>query len=311
MEIADFNIDEELFAPKKRGISEDNIASLGKLEPRRFKLADFSNPLESPRCSGEGYKLSFPFEETFAPCFNGCCKKENIGFRKYKGAKCKVYTYLNALSAGDATDIEQWIKLVSKYVAIRDFLSMTFALDYDKKSGNPDNEQTKIGKLRSRAKPYGQTPTKDTYNAADELVTECVRFLSRIECYLEYSDVIVAVPSSHPKRQYNLPRYLAKNISDNVDKPDYSENVKSQKHKEIKDASVAEKLTILKGTIQVDKEVFKNKGVILLDDLYQSGATMNYVAMKLLEAGAKRVMGLACEKTCRNDDNTATNNAKR
>jgi hypothetical protein len=25
---------------------------------------------------------------------------------------------------------------------------------------------------------------------------------------------------------------------------------------------------------------------------------MNYIAMQLLEAGAKRVFGLACEKTC-------------
>ena len=30
---------------------------------------------------------------------------------------------------------------------------------------------------------------------------------------------------------------------------------------------------------------------------------MNYVAMLLLEQGAKKVYGLACEKTCRNHDN--------
>jgi hypothetical protein len=32
---------------------------------------------------------------------------------------------------------------------------------------------------------------------------------------------------------------------------------------------------------------------------------MNYVAMLLLEAGAKKVYGMACEKTCSNDDNVS------
>lgn len=30
---------------------------------------------------------------------------------------------------------------------------------------------------------------------------------------------------------------------------------------------------------------------------------MNWVGMELLNAGARKVFGLACEKTCRNDDN--------
>jgi predicted amidophosphoribosyltransferase len=47
----------------------------------------------------------------------------------------------------------------------------------------------------------------------------------------------------------------------------------------------------------------EGRTVLLLDDLYQSGISMNYVAMELLAAGVKEVFGLACEKTCRNDDN--------
>ena len=43
----------------------------------------------------------------------------------------------------------------------------------------------------------------------------------------------------------------------------------------------------------------------LVDDLYQSGVSMNYVAILLLEAGARKVFGLACEKTCSNDDNVS------
>ena len=71
----------------------------------------------------------------------------------------------------------------------------------------------------------------------------------------------------------------------------------------MKDALLEDKLEALEGTIEVDPEPFKDKVVLLVDDLYQSGVSMNYVAMLLLEAGAKKVYGLACEKTCSNDDN--------
>jgi predicted amidophosphoribosyltransferase len=49
--------------------------------------------------------------------------------------------------------------------------------------------------------------------------------------------------------------------------------------------------------------IFTNKPVLLLDDLYQSEVSMNYCALLLLQAGAKKIFGLACEKTCRNDGN--------
>jgi len=45
--------------------------------------------------------------------------------------------------------------------------------------------------------------------------------------------------------------------------------------------------------------------VLLIDDLYQSGASSYHVAMLMLETGAKKVFGLACEKTCRNDDKSS------
>lgn len=44
----------------------------------------------------------------------------------------------------------------------------------------------------------------------------------------------------------------------------------------------------------------KNKSVLLIDDLYRSGITMQYIAMKLKEAGASRVFGIAIIKGLRN-----------
>jgi predicted amidophosphoribosyltransferase len=43
--------------------------------------------------------------------------------------------------------------------------------------------------------------------------------------------------------------------------------------------------------------------VILIDDLYQSGITMQYVASRLLQAGAASVLSLTIVKSNRDTDN--------
>ena len=49
-----------------------------------------------------------------------------------------------------------------------------------------------------------------------------------------------------------------------------------------------------------NKEQLKNKVVILFDDLYMSGVTLQYIAMKLKEAGVQRVLGLTIVKSRNN-----------
>ena len=47
----------------------------------------------------------------------------------------------------------------------------------------------------------------------------------------------------------------------------------------------------------------KKGSVILLDDLYQSGVTFQYVGMKLLSSGASRILGLSLVKGRGDRDN--------
>ena len=47
----------------------------------------------------------------------------------------------------------------------------------------------------------------------------------------------------------------------------------------------------------------REKDIIIIDDLYQSGFTMWTVAQLLKKKGAKRVFGLACVKSLRDTDN--------
>ena len=187
---------------------------------------------------------------------------------------------------------------------MNDLLALSFALDYERDGGNPNEPQTEIGELRTQAKPYGdQAATALTMKAADRLVKRCMSFLKEMICY-DSADCVVAMPPSDPSKGYNLPRYLAGKVAEAWGRPDLSKHVRTTKKREsLKSAAVAEKLETLMGTIEVDKDIFHKKNVLLIDDLYQSGISMNYCALTLLRAGASKVFGLACEKTCRNDDN--------
>jgi len=85
---------------------------------------------------------------------------------------------------------------------MKDFLAISFALDYDKEGGNPQKSQTGIGALRAQAKPYGgSVATAQTTQAADKLVEHCVTFLNAMECYAK-ADCIVAMP---PQLFYTTP----------------------------------------------------------------------------------------------------------
>lgn len=70
----------------------------------------------------------------------------------------------------------------------------------------------------------------------------------------------------------------------------------------MKDTPAAARLKLLDGTLEIDDDPVRFKRILLVDDLYQSGTTMNYVALELIEKLAKAVYGLSCEKTCANLD---------
>ena len=69
---------------------------------------------------------------------------------------------------------------------------------------------------------------------------------------------------------------------------------------QLKNVSVEERQKLLEGAHKVDSAEIKGKNILLLDDLYQSGATMNAVAAILLsKGGAAKVFALALTRTKR------------
>lgn len=285
---------------EQKPITVANINEMLTWKPRRMKLEDeWRNALHEPTGTYQDWSLVLPFCEILKNAFESMCSVRSIGLRVSQSGRC--YTFFP-----DKTDLDtvrEFLSKVGSYIVLRDCLALSFALDYDRIKGNPNNPQTVIGKLRSRAKPYQRDTSGDTYDAANEMVSHCMDFIREMTCYQDIT-CVVAVPPSDPQKPFNLPRYLASEIGKALKISDRSPGVQTVKAREsLRGTDIKKKLSTIEGTISVDPTALRNQVVLLIDDLYQSGVSMNYTAMLLLKAGAKRIYGLACEKTCTNDDN--------
>jgi predicted amidophosphoribosyltransferase len=119
-------------------------------------------------------------------------------------------------------------------------------------------------------------------------------------------DGFVAVPSSNPTKQFSLPRGFAAEVARHTGKADLSSAVtKPNATPQMKNLSKAQKVEALLGSVTIDRAKVVGKTIVVVDDLYQSGLTVNYIAEELRAAGAKALFGLTVVKTLRDDDNVS------
>jgi competence protein ComFC len=111
-------------------------------------------------------------------------------------------------------------------------------------------------------------------------------------------DVIVPVPPSR-KREFQPVVEIADRLGEQLLKPSLVSAVtKIQETPELKDVfGYAERRKLLEGAFAVDGGAVQGLRVLLVDDLYRSGATAAVVARELLSAGAGAVYFLAMTKT--------------
>ncbi|HEY9786826.1 MAG TPA: phosphoribosyltransferase family protein [Candidatus Obscuribacterales bacterium] len=303
---------------RKQGesISEEDLQKLLTMQPRRHRLIDPSwhnlpwTALQAPVGDKTDYSLSFPFFETFCPAFDEFCHArgnapaiERLPFERQNGDRVS-YTYLKNATNDQLNEIGEWVGCISQFVGIRDSLRVSFALDYTCECGDPQRGLTQIAQLRQLAKLYGgsDSPSTETLSAAAQLAEACINFVKTSKSYYRVNSVL-ATPRSDPSKEYSLPGFIADRIARDLGLDNLSAAIRTVKaRREMKETPADERLNELKDTIAVDQEAVKGKRILIVDDLYQSGTTMNYVGKLLLDNGASCVYGLACEKTCSNQD---------
>ena len=194
--------------------------------------------------------------------------------------------------------IAAWVRSQGTRVFLRNCLDLSVALDMNlarEDSGALDH--TEIGALEYRAK------SAPNNGALDALATH---FCITINDLPFYRDVraIAAVPG-HPGKGYDLPTALADRISSTLAMKNLTPRFKFAHQKlSAKALPLAEKWRNWEQAgLSVVPELTNEPSVILIDDKYQSGSTLQFVASRLRAAGAGPIFGLCAVKTWRDTDN--------
>jgi competence protein ComFC len=119
------------------------------------------------------------------------------------------------------------------------------------------------------------------------------------ESYLPTVDLIVPVPPSTPRKEQPV-ILLARAIAKRIGVPLSEDCVwKVRQTSQLKNVfDFDQRFRLLDGAFEVDPSIAKNKVVLLFDDLYRSGATLNAVTSILYDqAGAKDVLALTLTRT--------------
>lgn len=249
--------------PTQNEITEQHISEMLSLHPRRMKYSVEHSGLyglRPPYREGSDWSVRFPFQETYRNAFDAVCFMEHDGIRVDDKGRC--YAYLTDTCSHEEPPERPFAccEALGRYVAIRDLMALSFALDYDRETGNPSAEYTQVGRLRNQAKPRdGSEPEREEYRQGVKGLHSLVtKFLDDMMCYSSV-DSVVAMPSSNPARKYNVPKHLAYLLNRDRGILNLSEHIKTvSRRAPLKDTKSADRLNAIKGTIAVDANVFSD-----------------------------------------------------
>lgn len=210
-------------------------------------------------------------------------------------------TYIYGIDDEDRERVRTLLTNLQEVVFLEDDLSETFALGYHTQM-NPAGgyDRTDYGDLVYCAKPYRGDFTASRRQAADEIVDRMAAFVASHPSYAR-AQVVSVVPPSSAKRPC-LPVYLATQLADRLDKEDATGLIsKTRTTRPMKDCkTIQEKIDNVRGAFATSPELaarFQAQSVILVDDIYHTGFTLNEVARALLINGVPEVLGLVATKT--------------
>jgi hypothetical protein len=272
-----------LFLNKKQTSMEDIKVFMEDQDTKRIHFATSHSRALKPGTGKYHGFLNVPFNHTIGPTLS---QKFEGGMSQYIFTNNGGHGYYRGFRSNeDYESCKSFVEEYNQIVFLRDTLDLSLALSMNIQD---EESRTQIGELEYQAK------FKDNEGAENCLVELVQEWLKKLPFY-NTADAICAMPCSKPERA-GLPRRI-------VDRIEGYENISSalkwkKKDKSIKElGTVEEKLAALQEfELEITSDL-KGKNVILLDDLYMSGISMQFVAMKLKEAGVDRVFGISIVKS--------------
>jgi predicted amidophosphoribosyltransferase len=201
--------------------------------------------------------------------------------------------YRTVTDDSEFSTIHSWMSENSDVVFIRSLFNTAVAAC---EHYITSDQRSQIGELERSAKFDGNATSK----------SELVRVLTDIYRRMHGTrniDGFVSVPAT-VTGDCSLPNYLAIQLSTIIGIPDYTGQLSwSGPKPSIKELSVDEKWNALERVGLTVGPAVSSKNLLLIDDMYQSGATAHFVASRLRVAGANELHLLAVSKGRRDTDN--------
>ena len=142
----------------------------------------------------------------------------------------------------------------------------------------------------TRFKYHGRREYADYYGY--DIVKHLGAFIRSCE-----PDCLIPVPLSKEKlkkRGYNQAEIIADSISGHTGIPvENNYIIRSRDTPPMKELTRMERMKNLKGAFKISPHDVKCRNVIIVDDIYTTGSTMDAVAVVLKEAGAKNIYSVA------------------
>lgn len=185
-------------------------------------------------------------------------------------------------------------------------ISSTPILDENGNVEKWDTERTEVGEELYKLKYYTSENSRVKYQRVDRIAIEMHTVISSM--IAEYSakfkkpfiiNYIIAVPPSKMRSFQPVPE-LAKKVAElsniSLDLETLKKTKSTSQLKKIEDPYEREK--ILEDVFEIKENAFSNQNVLLIDDLYRSGATLKAITKVIKEKGkARNVLVLTATKT--------------
>jgi hypothetical protein len=280
-----------MYYPKAVVVDEDRMLELRKKNPRRICFKSCHKTAYKKSTSKNDASIFVPFLDSIGPIF----RKESGLLLKIKSRYGGFGTYAKTLE--DERRIKGFFNKYLNHVFLRDCLSISMALRENKIDGS-STQRTRLGDANFKAK----------YENCETNRKKISKFVSRqIQEIPFYRDtaIICSIPpsnniSNHASKVCSQVSYFLK-INDIT-----SQFKWKSKKPSVKELGVAEKLKKLKQVGIESSFDIGGQNVILIDDMYQSGITMQFFSQILKEHGANKVFGLALVKSRKDSDNVST-----
>lgn len=284
---------ERLFRKRRRPTAMDEITlnrvqQMRALEPRRRCFVDHSG-IQMNKKNGTK-TFSVKFKETIGPIYEGM-----TGYRlQYSPQYDNYWHFID--DDEQLAEIQGWERSQGSRIFLRDCLSLSLALGsnfYDNRS----YQRTELGEFEDRAKRQQDT------GAINELAKRAIAAINELPFYRD-ADILTAVPP-RPDKTFDLPSSIASLVAAGTKKSNITSNFNFEDTKvSVKGVALDDKWAAWEQVGLTIKGIdLTGKKVILIDDKYQSGTTIQFVGMVLQKHGATEVYGLSLVKTLRDTDN--------